>query len=109
MCGTHPHVASLWPPSFFCEIIARVIEMLCKQLPLASLRLPMRNLLALVLGALSFAGFPLALSDHPARSQTGMTVRVILTVPPGGSIAFLARILTDHISTTRSQAIVIES
>ena len=109
MRGTHPHGASLWPPSFFCEIIARVIEMLCKQLPLAFLRLPMRNLLALVLGALALAGLPLALSDHPARSQTGRTVRVILTVPPGGSIDFLARILTDHISTTRGQSIVIES
>jgi tripartite-type tricarboxylate transporter receptor subunit TctC len=66
----------------------------------------MRKLLAVAIAALALAG--LASADH-AWSQPARTVRVIISVPPGGSIDLLARILADHISGTKGQSIIIES
>jgi tripartite-type tricarboxylate transporter receptor subunit TctC len=66
----------------------------------------MRKLLAVAIGALGLAG--LAITDH-AWSQAGRTIRVIISVPPGGSIDLLARILADHISGARGQPIIVES
>jgi tripartite-type tricarboxylate transporter receptor subunit TctC len=68
----------------------------------------MRKLLALTIGALALAGLASAVPD-PAWSQAGKTIHIILTVPPGGSIDLLFRVLTDKISTTKGQTFVIES
>ena len=67
----------------------------------------MRTLLALAIGALASA--VLALGNLPARSQAARTIRIVISVPPGGSIDILARILADHVASTRGQSVIIES
>ena len=69
----------------------------------------MRRLPALVAGALAFAGLAGVLPDHSAWSQAARTIRVVISVPPGGSIDTLFRLLADHISTTKGQTVLIES
>jgi tripartite-type tricarboxylate transporter receptor subunit TctC len=69
----------------------------------------MRKLLALTAAALALVTLTIAGPDHPAWSQAARTIRVVLTVPPGGSIDILFRLLADQISTTRGQTIIIES
>src|ERR1700730_11747197 len=69
----------------------------------------MRKRLALTIGTLALAGPAIAVPDHPAWSQAGRTIRVVISVPPGGSIDLLARILADHISSMKGQSIVVES
>ncbi|MEA2979723.1 MAG: hypothetical protein QOF09_1546 [Alphaproteobacteria bacterium] len=69
----------------------------------------MRKLPALTIGALALVSLAIAAPDHSAWSQAARTVRVVLTVPPGGSIDILFRLLADQISSTRGQTIIIES
>jgi tripartite-type tricarboxylate transporter receptor subunit TctC len=69
----------------------------------------MRKLLALTAGALASVALAIAAADHPAWSQAARTIRVVITVPPGGSIDTLFRLLADQISSTRGQTIIIES
>ena len=69
----------------------------------------MRKLLALTTGALALASLALVVPDHPAWSQAARTIRVVITVPPGGSIDTLFRILADQIGSTRGQTIIVES
>ncbi len=69
----------------------------------------MRKLLALTVGALALASLAAAMPDRPAWSQGARTIRVVLTVPPGGSIDLLFRILADQIGGTKGQTFVIES
>jgi tripartite-type tricarboxylate transporter receptor subunit TctC len=71
--------------------------------------MPMRKLLVLSFAALTSAGLAIGVSDRPAWPQAGRTIRIILSVPPGGSIDTLARILADHVSSARGQSIIIES
>jgi tripartite-type tricarboxylate transporter receptor subunit TctC len=69
----------------------------------------LRKLTAVVLGALALTGAVLAMPAAPARSQGARTIRVVMSVPPGGSIDLLVRILADHISTAKGQSIIVES
>jgi len=69
----------------------------------------MRKLVVLTLSALAIASVLTAMPDRSAWSQAGKVIHIILTVPPGGSIDVLFRILTDHITTTKGQTFVIES
>jgi tripartite-type tricarboxylate transporter receptor subunit TctC len=69
----------------------------------------MRKLLALTAGALALVVLTIAVADHSAWSQAARTIRVVLTVPPGGSIDILFRLLADQISSTRGQTVIIES
>jgi len=69
----------------------------------------MRKLLAGSIGALVLASLSVAVPDHAAWSQGARTIRVVITVPPGGSIDLLFRILADKIAATRGQTIIIES
>jgi tripartite-type tricarboxylate transporter receptor subunit TctC len=55
------------------------------------------------------ASLAVAAPAHPALSQTARTIRVIISVPPGGSIDLLVRILADYISSTKGQSIIAES
>src|SRR3954468_9924341 len=71
--------------------------------------MPMRKLVALTVAVLALAGLASAVPDHPAWSQASKPIRIILTVPPGGSIDLLFRILTDRIGSTHNQTFVIES
>src|SRR3954470_2270595 len=68
----------------------------------------MRKLLALT-AALALVFLTVAVADQPAWSQAARTIRVVLTVPPGGSIDILFRLLADQISTSRGQTVLIES
>jgi tripartite-type tricarboxylate transporter receptor subunit TctC len=68
------------------------------------------KVIAAALGALALASLAIAvLPAHPARSQGARTIRVIISVPPGGSIDHMVRVLADHISTTKGQSTIIES
>jgi tripartite-type tricarboxylate transporter receptor subunit TctC len=69
----------------------------------------MRTLIALTVGALALAIAIIAPGAHPAWSQAGRTIRIVISVPPGGSIDILARILADHLSSTKGQSVIIES
>src|SRR4051812_44525318 len=68
----------------------------------------MRKLLALT-AALALVFLTIAMADQPAWSQAARTIRVILTVPPGGSIDILFRLLADQIATSRGQTVIVES
>jgi tripartite-type tricarboxylate transporter receptor subunit TctC len=59
--------------------------------------------------ALVLLGLAVVCPDHGARSQAARTIRIVLGVPPGGSIDFLARILADQISSTTGQTLIVES
>lgn len=69
----------------------------------------MRTFLVASIGALALVGLTVAGPHHPAWAQGARTIRVVITVPPGGSIDLLFRILADKIATTRGQTIIIES
>ena len=69
----------------------------------------MRKLLALTAAALALAGLASAVPDHPVWSQAARTIRVVISVPPGGSIDLVVRILADHISSTKGQSFIVES
>jgi len=61
----------------------------------------------LTVGALVLLAVALA---HPAAwAQAGRTIRVIISVPPGGSIDILVRSLADQIGKTNGQTVVVES
>src|SRR5258708_37303313 len=67
----------------------------------------MRRFLQLV--AVAFLSLVIAAPDHGTWAQTGRTIRIVLGVPPGGSIDFLARLLADQISSTTGQTMIVES
>src|SRR5262245_26025333 len=59
-----------------------------------------------ILAALLLA---VAASTHSAPAQTARTIRVVVSVPAGGAIDALVRILADEIARTSGQTIVIDS
>ena len=59
----------------------------------------MRRFFGATIGILALLVLASAAADRGAWSQTGRTIRIVLGVPPGGSIDFLARLLADQIST----------
>src|SRR5580692_2458786 len=69
----------------------------------------MRKFLKPAIGALALLGLAIVAADHSVWSQTGRTIRIVLGVPPGGSIDFLARLLADQISSTTGQTMIVES
>jgi tripartite-type tricarboxylate transporter receptor subunit TctC len=69
----------------------------------------MRKLLAFVSSVVALFGLTVALTDELAWSQASRPIHVIMTVPPGGSIDFLFRLLADQIATTRGQTLIIEA
>ncbi len=48
-------------------------------------------------------------SAQPNQWAPGLTVRVVVPFPPGGASDILTRLLTQHISSTTGQSIVIEN
>jgi tripartite-type tricarboxylate transporter receptor subunit TctC len=69
----------------------------------------MRKFLKSTIAAFALLGLASTMADHGAWSQTGRTIRIVLGVPPGGSIDFLARLLADQISLTTGQTMIVES
>ena len=49
------------------------------------------------------------LPGHAARAQAGRTIKVIISVPPGGAIDALVRILADQIGKAHGPTFVIEN
>lgn len=68
----------------------------------------MRKLVAVSVAALASLGVAVSAIDQ-AWPQVSRTIRVVLTVPPGGSIDTLFRLLADQIGTARGQTVIIES
>jgi len=97
----------------FYETVGRGIQIapiLRKRSPPQSFKeMQMRTLLAVTIGALALGSLAIAAGDHPAWSQAVRAIRVVISVPPGGSIDLLVRILADHISSTKNQSIIVES
>jgi tripartite-type tricarboxylate transporter receptor subunit TctC len=48
-------------------------------------------------------------AGHGAWSQTPKAVKIVVPVPPGGGMDFLARLLADQIGRTQGVTILIES
>jgi tripartite-type tricarboxylate transporter receptor subunit TctC len=69
----------------------------------------MRKFLKSTIGAFALIGLASAAPNQTAWPQTGRTIRIVLGVPPGGSIDFLARLLADQISSTTGQTMIVES
>jgi tripartite-type tricarboxylate transporter receptor subunit TctC len=67
------------------------------------------RLLVLALAILGLTSLAIGFGDDPGWSQGGRTIRIILSVPAGGSIDTMARILADYISSAKGQPIIIES
>src|SRR5215475_8152317 len=78
------------------------IGRLAGRLPMASRSITTFAVVAL----LSHAGL---FSDDAALSQPGRTIKVIISVPPGGAIDALVRILADQIGKTHGPTFVIEN
>ena len=69
----------------------------------------MRRFFGVTIGTLALLVLAIAATGHGAWSQAGRTIRIVLGVPPGGSIDFLARLLADQISSTTGQTMIVES
>jgi tripartite-type tricarboxylate transporter receptor subunit TctC len=69
-----------------------------------SFRRPVR---ALTIGALALLA--LGAGQHTASAQSVRTVRVVVSVPAGGTIDTLVRILADHIAKANGHTVIVES
>ena len=69
----------------------------------------MRRFFGATIGILTLLILASAGANHGAWSQTSGTIRIVLGVPPGGSIDFLARLLADQISNATGQTMIVES
>jgi tripartite-type tricarboxylate transporter receptor subunit TctC len=69
----------------------------------------MGKVLSRTIGALALVSLAVTVPYHLAWSQAERTIRIVISVPPGGSIDLLARILADHVSSTKGNAIIVES
>ncbi len=57
-----------------------------------------------LLAAVVVAAAPIA-----GWSQTARTIRIVISVPPGGTIDLLSRLLADQVSKTNGQTVIVES
>jgi tripartite-type tricarboxylate transporter receptor subunit TctC len=62
-----------------------------------------RPLRCLTIGALALLALTSALAHPGAWAQAARTIRVIISVPPGGSIDVLIRSLADQIGKTKAR------
>jgi tripartite-type tricarboxylate transporter receptor subunit TctC len=75
--------------------------------PIRSFPLARGRTVAVALWLATLAVF--AASTHTASAQTARTIRVVVSVPAGGAIDALVRILADEIARTNGHTIVIDS
>src|SRR5262245_6553506 len=61
------------------------------------------------LATLATLAMGIVASAHSASPQTARTIRVVVSVPAGGAIDALVRVLADEIARTTGQTIVIDS
>src|SRR5262245_41886409 len=50
-----------------------------------------------------------AAAGHVVWAQSSKTIKIVISVPPGGTIDYLVRVLADQIGKTNGQTIIIES
>src|ERR1044072_3575585 len=96
------------PPTPACDRIDRYRcrRRLGRQGQKAKGRIHMRLLRRAGLGI--WLGFAVAHSSQGAWAQA-KTIKIVISVPPGGSIDFLVRVLADYLARTRGATIVVES
>jgi tripartite-type tricarboxylate transporter receptor subunit TctC len=69
----------------------------------------MRRLRAFLLGTIALLSLAVCVFANSAWSQIGKTIKVVISVPPGGTIDLLVRVLADYIGKTQGQTIIVES
>jgi len=67
-----------------------------------------RRRLSPAFGVLALLGSAIGAPDSSAWSQAPRTIRIVLPVPPGGSIDLLARLLAEQISSANGQNVIVE-
>jgi tripartite-type tricarboxylate transporter receptor subunit TctC len=69
----------------------------------------MRRLQAIKLALLACLGVGIALAPHAAQPEAARTIKVVISVPPGGTIDLLVRTIADYLGRTRGQTVIVES
>ena len=69
----------------------------------------MRTFHAVRIGLFASACLALRSAHDAARPEAARTIKIVISVPPGGTIDFLVRVLADYLGRTRGQTIVVES
>jgi tripartite-type tricarboxylate transporter receptor subunit TctC len=64
---------------------------------------------ARTLGLLAAVLLVIAAAPIAGWSQSARTIRIVISVPPGGTIDLLSRLLADHVSKTNGQTVIVES
>jgi len=73
------------------------------------MKLPRRRLLHLAGVAAAVAVLSVTVTGHGAWSQTARTIKVVVSVQPGGGTDFLARVLAEQIGRAQGPTMVIEN
>jgi len=73
------------------------------------MKFPRRRFLYLAGVAAAVAVLSVTVTGHGAWSQTARTIKVVVTVQPGGGADFLARVLGEEIGRTQGPTMVIEN
>jgi tripartite-type tricarboxylate transporter receptor subunit TctC len=73
------------------------------------MKLPRRHCLQLVASAAVLGVLSIGFPAHDASSQAPKTIKMVVPVPPGGGMDFLARLLAEQIGRTQGVTIVVES
>ncbi len=60
-------------------------------------------------GLLAAASLAIAMSTLTGWSQPARTIRIVISVPPGGTIDLLSRVLAEHVGKTNGQTVIVES
>ena len=74
-----------------------------------AMKFPRRRFLYLAGVAAAVAVLSVTVTGHGAWSQTARTIKVVVTVQPGGGADFLARVLGEEIGRTQGPTMVIEN
>jgi tripartite-type tricarboxylate transporter receptor subunit TctC len=64
---------------------------------------------ARTLGLLAALSLTIAIIPIAGWSQTARTIRIVISVPAGGTIDLLSRLLADQVSKTSGQTVIVES
>ena len=73
------------------------------------MKLLRHTFLHLAVGAVALCILCVSISGHSAWSQATRTIKVIVPVPPGGSVDTLARLVADQVGRAQGTTIVIEN
>jgi tripartite-type tricarboxylate transporter receptor subunit TctC len=61
------------------------------------------------IGLAAFLCAAFAFANNAVWSQASRTIKIVISVPPGGTIDLLVRVLADYLGRTRGATIVVES